>query len=338
MSDRPAIDEAAPLPLAGESLLPARLGSFSSRRDESRGGSHRRRGPRRCGLARRRPGAIALYVAALALAALVFVNPLQSLALLGLLGVVLLGAGCARAAAPYLKTGLYIAVFLALVNPLVSHNGSTVLFQLPLPLVGGAVTLQAVVYGLAQALRVFALITAFALLTLVLDPDDQLALMSRVSFRSGLVVSLACRLLPVLSRDAGRIRDAQRARGLELDAGRRRERAAAHVPLLGALLVQTLERAMDVAASMEARGFGAHARTRWSHGRRWLTADRATAAAAAVAAAALLYGLVTHAFSYNFYPLLDPPLAQLGDVAWLLCLAALATPALWALLWRPSPN
>ena len=112
-------------------------------------------------------------------------------------------------------------------------------------------------------LRLVAVMLAFALYTVVLDPDDQLALVSRFSFRSGLVVSLATRLFPVLQRDAGRIADAQRSRGVELDRGPRRARAVARVPLLAALFAQSLERAMDVGSAMTARGYGRRGRTRW---------------------------------------------------------------------------
>ncbi len=298
----------------------------------------RRAEPRRRGLSRRQPAAIAAYVGALILAAIVLVNPLQVVAVLALCLVVLLGAGKGRAAWPYLKTALFIGCFLAILNLLISHSGSTVLWQLHLGPFSLPISLQGIVYGLATALRIFAVIAAFALLTLVLDPDDQLSLMSRLSFRTGLVLSLACRLLPVFSHDAERISDAQRARGVELDAGRRRARIAARVPLLAALLSQSLERAVDVAASMEARGFGSHCRSRWSHGRPWRAADLLTTAAAIVATGALVAGVVTRVFSYNFYPLLDDPLAQLTSTCWLLVLLTLALPALWTLPWHRSHN
>ena len=136
-----------------------------------------------------------------------------------------------------------------------------------------AVTVQGLLFGLGSALRRCVVVWAFALYNVVLDADDQLAIMSSVSFRSGLVVSLATRLFPVLSRDAARISDAQRARGVELDRGRRRDRVAARLPLLGALLTQSLERATDVAESMEARGYGRRGRRAWKRGRRWHAAD-----------------------------------------------------------------
>ncbi len=296
--------------------------------------ARRARGPRRHGLARTRPVASLAYVVALALAGFVLTDPLQLVALLAVLFAALGLAGKLRASLPYLRVALYVGGFLAILNPLFSQGGLDVLWQAHLPLLQIRVTIQGVAFGVSTALRLSAVLIAFALYNLVLDPDDQLGIMSRFSFRSGLVVSLATRLVPVLSRDAERITDAQRSRGVELDRGRRRDRAAARIPLLSALLTQSLERAMDIAASMEARGYGRGGRTRWQPERRWRFADGATAAAAGLAVAALIGGLVAGAFQYDFYPLLDDPWAPLADPWWLLALAALAAPLCVEARWR----
>lgn len=285
--------------------------------------------PRR-GLARRRPAALAAYAGALMLAALAVVNPLQGSALLVLCLAVLWLAGRVRAAWPLLKTALVIGGFLALVNPLVSRGGSTVLWGLELGPLALAITVEGIAYGLGAALRIVSVIASFAVFSLLIDADDQLELLSRLSFRSGLVLSLAARLLPIVSRDAARIMDAQRARGVELDAGHRAARLAARLPLLAALLSQSLDRALDIAAAMEARGYRVRGRSRWSPGLRWTAPDVVTVAAALVAAVALLGGLASGSFTYRFYPLLDNPWVQLSAGWWLLALAALLLPVLWS--------
>ena len=76
------------------------------------------------------------------------------------------------------------------------------------------------------------------------DPDELLA-PRRVSYRSALTASLATRLVPVLARDALRMGDAARCR--PQPAGRL---AVARAALAGAL-----DRAVDVAAALEVRGY-----------------------------------------------------------------------------------
>jgi energy-coupling factor transport system permease protein len=279
------------------------------------------------GLAARRPASAAAYVGALAFAALALQNPIQVGVILALIIAVLALSGSLRDALPYARVALAVGLFLAVLNPLFSGGGLDVLWQADLGLLTVTVTLQGIVFGLVTALRLTAVVLAFALFNVALDPDDQLGMMSAVSFRSGLVLSLASRLFPVLSRDAARVTDAQRSRGVELDRGTRRERAAARVPLLSALLTRSLERAVDIAAAMEARGYGGARRSRWLHRRPWRAADVALAVGAALAALALMTGLVAGRVSYDFFPLLDDPWAQLLDPWWLLATLALAAPA-----------
>ena len=276
------------------------------------------------------------YVASLALAALVLANPLEVVLLLGLIVGVLTAAHRLRAARPYVRLALYVAVFLAILNPLFSQGGLDLLWRADLPLLHVRLTIQGLVFGAVTGLRLVAVILAFALYTVVLDPDDQLALLSRFSFRSGLVVSLATRLIPVLRRDAARIADAQRSRGVELDRGSRRARAVARVPLLTALFAQSLERAMDVGSAMTARGYGRRGRTRWQGTRRWRAGDRVALAGAGVAILALVGGLLAGAFHYTYFPLLDDPRAALASPWWLTAFAALVTPLALELTWLRS--
>ncbi len=291
----------------------------------------RRRGARGApptrGLAARRPAAAAAYVGALAFAALAVVNPVQVGVLLALTVAVLALNGRLREALPYARVALAVGLFLALLNPLFSRGGLDVLWESDLGPLTITLTAQGIAFGVVTAARLAAVVLAFALFTVALDPDDQLGLLSAVSFRSGLVLSLASRLFPVLSRDAARIADAQRARGVELDRGTRRDRVRVRIPLLSALLTRSLERAVDVAAAMEARGYGSARRSRWVHRRPWRATDAALVAGAALAASAMLGGLVTGAAAYDFFPLLDDPWPQLADAWWILLLTALVVPA-----------
>jgi len=279
-----------------------------------------------CALARRQPAASAAYVAAVAFAALVVVNPVQVAILLGIVVGLLAASGRLRASLPYVRVALAVGLFLAILNPFFSRGGLDVIWQTDLWIFEITLTLQGLVYGITTALRLTAVVLAFALFNVALEPDDQLGLLSRFSFRSGLVLSLAARLLPVLSSDGAHIADAQRARGMELDRGTRRARATTRLPLLGALLTRSLERAVDVAAAMEARGYGSGRRSQWLHRRPWRAADAALAGGAVLAAVALLTGLLRGAVGYDFYPLLDDPWAQLTDPWWLVTLVALVAP------------
>jgi energy-coupling factor transport system permease protein len=197
-----------------------------------------------------RAGAGCAYCLALAIAALMVSNPIA----LGAVTLAVLGAGIgarvgrelSRAAA----LALPLAVAIVVINALVTRDGLTVILRLgDLPLLGHTdVTLEATAYGAVLGLRALTVILCGALYTAAIDPDEVLRLFRQVSFRSALTATLATRMIPVLVRDSRRLADAQRCR-----PGRPPSRLA----LVRAASSGMLDRALDVAAALEVRGYGA---------------------------------------------------------------------------------
>jgi energy-coupling factor transport system permease protein len=167
------------------------------------------------------------------------------------LTVVLAGvaAGVGRELMRAARFAIPLALLVALINALVTREGLTVIWRLgDLPALGQTdVTLEATVYGAVLGLRAAILVLCGALYTAAVDPDEVLRLFRRASFRSALTATLATRLVPVMARDARRLGDAQRCR-----SGPR----ATRVQLLRATTSGILDRALDVAAALEVRGYG----------------------------------------------------------------------------------
>jgi energy-coupling factor transport system permease protein len=68
------------------------------------------------------------------------------------------------------------------------------------------------------------------------------------------------RFIPTLVRDAGRISDVQRSRGLELDRGNLAQRLRNRTAILVPLLANSLDRTVQLAEAMESRAFGSGCR------------------------------------------------------------------------------
>ena len=111
--------------------------------------------------------------------------------------------------------------------------------------------------AVSTAARVFCLISATFLLTFTTRPSDLAeALMQRgLSPRFGYVVQAALQMIPQSLESADRIRDAQRARGLETE-GPLIRRARAYLPLLLPLVLSSLVATQERAMALEVRGFG----------------------------------------------------------------------------------
>jgi energy-coupling factor transport system permease protein len=253
--------------------------------------------------------------AALALPALLFDSPLVLAAVLAAAVAAGTAAGAGRALRRALLLALPFALVIALLNPLVTHGGLTVIARLgELPVLGRLdVTLEALVYGAVLGLRALALIACCALYAAVVDPDEVLRLFRRVSFRSALTATLATRMVPVLQRDGRRMADAQRCRSGS---------APSRVALVRAVTVGALDRAVDVAAALEVRGYGTarrppRVRTPWSR-------HDVAFAFAAVALLALAIGArLAGAAAFSAYPALH---GDWSPATWALAGALVALP------------
>jgi energy-coupling factor transport system permease protein len=183
----------------------------------------------------------------------------------------------------YLVGTLASALGVLVLSPLAYVYGSHPLWTGPtIPVVGPLdVTREELGIAAVQALRLAAVGLAFAAYALLLD-HDRLVQGTRLLRRSALAVALATRLVPTLERDAGGFVEALRGRGIEVVGVRGRAR------LLSPLVAGSLERGLNLAEAMEARGYGRAGRTRAPRPR-WSTLDRAAlpVAAALVAVGAL---------------------------------------------------
>ena len=198
-------------------------------------------------------------------------------------------AVCLRAPArrrrPYIVGALVTGGGIALLSPFLAVVGYDVLWSGPvLPVLGPLdVTSEELVLGAQNGLRLAAVALAFAAYALLVDHDRLVAAAARVAPRSSIAVALATRLVPSLERDGAGLRDAVRGRGVTV-AGTR-----GHARLLSPLVAGSLERALNLAEAMEARGFGRPDRTA-APGPPWTRRDRlAVAAAPALALAGALW-------------------------------------------------
>lgn len=141
----------------------------------------------------------------------------------------------------------------ALFNVLASSAGATVLLYVPdwMPLVGSAVTLEALVFGVINGLNLTVIFSSFAVFNRALTTRKLLQLTPRAFHESGVVLSVALTFVPQTIQNLKRIREAQAIRGHRVQGIRD------WVPILTPLLVGALERALALAESMVARGYAA---------------------------------------------------------------------------------
>jgi energy-coupling factor transport system permease protein len=191
-----------------------------------------------------------------AAAAVLTRNPLYLSILLGVAGIHYASGSQRRPEGrgwgSLLRLAAGLAILIVPFNALNVHAGSHVLFRLPLhwPLIGGPITLEAVLWGACTALGLLTLLTLFAAFNLSISQAQILRLTPAFLYEAGLIVSIALTFVPQMMSSAREIREAQRIRG------HRMRRVRDMLPFLMALLTTGLERSFQLAESIEARGFG----------------------------------------------------------------------------------
>jgi energy-coupling factor transport system permease protein len=196
------------------------------------------------------------WLVAAALPALSTRNPLYLCLILLAAGVnftALRGqSSTARSWGAFVRLGATLWLFTIPFALLTAHYGRMILFRLPQswPVVGGPITVEALLYGFSSGLALVTLLMVFAVFNIAVDQASLLRMTPAFIYQTGVVAAIAVAFVPQMVAAWQAIREAQEVRGHQLRGVRDL------LPLILPLLVTALERATQLAESMEARGFG----------------------------------------------------------------------------------
>ena len=194
---------------------------------------------------------VALYLGAYLMVSFFSSDPVVLIA--ATIGAAIAGYGCgaSRAVNFSLKLGGFLAVTMVVVNALVTSRGATVLARLgEWPVLGRVdVTAESIAAGGVIGLRALGTMVVIGVWSACVDPDRILQAVHGVARRSALTATLISRLVPLAATDYARIGEAASLRGPAANPVGRA--AMAH-----RLLAGSLDRAVDVAATLELRGYG----------------------------------------------------------------------------------
>jgi energy-coupling factor transport system permease protein len=149
------------------------------------------------------------------------------------------------------------------VNVLVAQRGATILFRFGELPVGGEldVSLEALAEGIVLAMRIIVSLVVFAVWSACVDPDRVLRAIRPLAARSALTATLIARLVPLAAADGARMSEAGRLRG---PAAAPLGRGA----IARRLIAGSLDRSVDIAATLELRGYGLGIRSKLPRHRR----------------------------------------------------------------------
>ncbi|MBU0624028.1 MAG: energy-coupling factor transporter transmembrane protein EcfT [Candidatus Thermoplasmatota archaeon] len=197
-------------------------------------------------------------VATLSLLALIM-SHLVYLLVLAAVMVVLILLGRASFQKSMLAFGYVFRVMALIVVlwPIFNPGGTPVVFELG-PI---RITEPGIMAGIATAVRIFCLAASWYLLMFTTSQRDLVRGLVKMGLRFdfGLSLAIALRFLPTFSAIVESIKDAQRARGMELDKGNLRKRARDYVAVLVPTIITALKMADMLSLALQSRAYGARA-------------------------------------------------------------------------------
>jgi energy-coupling factor transport system permease protein len=152
---------------------------------------------------------------------------------------------------------ILVAAFATALNFVSAHLGRTTLFTLPpeIPALGGPYTLEALAAGLSGGLTIATAIVAAAPFSLMLASHDVMDALPSTLSRTGAAIAASLNLVPSVAASFVQVSEAQRLRGWRPRGPR--SWAEVVVPVV----LTSVEGSIQLAESMEARGFGSGPRT-----------------------------------------------------------------------------
>jgi energy-coupling factor transport system permease protein len=148
-----------------------------------------------------------------------------------------------------------------LVNPAFNHEGATILTYLPS---GNPLTLESIIYGIAAAAMLIAVISWFNCYNTVMSSDKFVYLFGRIIPSMSLVLSMTLRFVPRFAAQIKIISNAQKCIGRDVSNGGITQRARNGITILSIMITWALENAIETADSMKSRGYGLKGRSAFS--------------------------------------------------------------------------
>jgi energy-coupling factor transport system permease protein len=281
--------------------------------------------PGRSPLHRASPGAAIAYLGALAVVGFIYSSPLVLVAAGLATALAGIAAGAGRAVRASLRLAIPLLLFMVLVNALVTHRGDTVLVRgWEMPVLGNTdVTLESLAAGAVIGLRVVAVVLVFAVYSACVDPDRVLRALRPLARRSAMTAGLVTRMVPLAAADGARLKEAAALRGPGAEP-------VGRAALARRLVEGSLDRAVDVAATLELRGhsLGVRAQTR----REPTRDDGSLYATGVMLVLVAVVARIAGAGSFETYPRIE---MGVGAITLALCAAVIGLAAVPLMRGRP---
>ena len=255
------------------------------------------------------PIAVAVYFLVTAGIAMFSMNPIiLLLSLIGALTLYFLRNGTENMRTHLFTLGLFL--IMVLINPLVSHNGVTVLFVMN----DNPVTLEALIYGVCAAVIIVSVLYWFRTFSQIMTSDKLLYIFGALSPKLALILSMALRYVPLFGSQYKKVKQTQKTLGLYKEDNIV-DNFRGSLRVFSIMITWALENGIITADSMTARGYGVGRRSRFSIFK-FRKEDVLLLALSILLCGLTLFGM--HGVDFVYYPaIIIPEITQRGFIGYM---------------------
>ena len=203
-----------------------------------------------------------------------------------------------RKALKSMGLAVFVILITAILNPLFSHYGVTVITYLP---TGNPLTAESICYGIAAGVMLSSVLLYFSCSNMVLTSDKFTYLFGRIIPKLSMVFSMILRFVPTLISRLKEISAVQKTLGRDISKGGIIKRIKCGIKILSILITWSLENAIETADSMKSRGYGLSGRTSYTIFK-LEKRDKLMLLSMGILSAVILWGILSGGLKYSYFP------------------------------------
>lgn len=201
------------------------------------------------------------YLMELIICSLIFNHPLYLAVFLTLFFIFTIRFKILQDFSGYFKICFAMGIFIFIFNILLNREGQTILVDLTINNFLSyhlVISLEVLVFSTLSLVSLTLIILYFGIFNKMIEYDEMMKLFMRFKVPNSInfLLTISFRFFPILVNDLEQINDVQRARGFELDGKNLILKIKNRIVLLLPLLTNSLDRSIQMAEALEARGFG----------------------------------------------------------------------------------
>lgn len=188
-------------------------------------------------------------------------------------------------------------LLIALINPAFNHEGVTILTYVR----DNPITLESILYGLATATMLIAVIMWFSAYNIIMTSDKFIYLFGKVIPGISLIFSMVLRFVPKFQSQIKVISNGQKCIGRDVTNGTSIEKAKNGVKIVSIMTTWALENAIITADSMKSRGYGLKGRSSFSL-YRFDSRDKSLLGIILLLIAIVIWGTIQQVSGIKYFP------------------------------------